>query len=250
MKKAGLIQLLETATRGMFSHRGKIYQQRDGVAMGNPLAPTMANFLLGKLEEKLFDPKAINGEYPVFYTRYVDDIFCVFRKNVDYTKFLSKLNSLHANLQFTFELGEDRMPFLDTQVKLSSNGIESTIFRKKTNTDVVLHYDAMVPPKWKAGLIKCFLHRADVICSNDTNHNDEINTLKDIFSRNGLVTPHDFSTKSKLILIIKRKKLNQENLKAATKVQTKLPIRSKPESIYRRLKYLTWVKSRSCSAVD
>ena len=187
----------------MFSHRGKIYQQLDGVAMGNPLAPTMANFLLGKLEDKFFEPTTIDDDYPAFYTRYVDDIFCVFRKNADYLKFLSKLNSLHPNLEFTYELGGDNMPFLNTEVKLSSSGLESTIFRKHTNTDVVLNYKAIAPITWKSGLIKCFLHRADVVCSNEKTRNDEINNLKDIFAQNGY--PPQFFDKTKTEFENKRK---------------------------------------------
>ena len=228
MKKSGLIELLKLATGGMFSHRGRIYQQRDGVAMGNPLAPTMANFLLGKLEEKLFDPTIVNGDYPAFYTRYVDDIFCVFRKSSDYEKFLSKLNSLHENLQFTYELGGDRMPFLDTEVKLSSNGLESTIFRKKTNTDVVLNHTAIAPTKWKTGLIKCFLHRADVVCSNEKLRKEEINKLRNICTRNGYST--QFFEKAKTEFENKKKK-RMENLQNQstnenenTKKDEKLPI--------------------------
>ena len=32
-----------------------MYRQIDGVAMGSPLGPTLANFLLGHIEKKLFD---------------------------------------------------------------------------------------------------------------------------------------------------------------------------------------------------
>jgi hypothetical protein len=80
------------------------------------------------------------------------------------------------------------MPFLDTEVKLSSNGLESTIFRKKTNTDVVLNHNAIAPTMWKTGLIKCFLHRADVVCSNEKLRTEEINKLRDICLRNGYPT--------------------------------------------------------------
>ena len=54
MPKSSLISLLKRATSGVFTHRNELYTQTDGVAMGNPLAPTLANFFLGYLEKSLF----------------------------------------------------------------------------------------------------------------------------------------------------------------------------------------------------
>ena len=156
--------------------------------MGNPLAPTLANYFLGHLEKQLFEGNPVNKDYPIFYIRYVDDVFCVFRKTSDYKIFLDKLNSLHANLQFTYEFGGNNMPFLDTRVRLSPEGVDSTVFRKSTNTDVVLNYDAVAPISWKRGLVKCLLHRAKVVCSNNDNLQQEVAKLREIFSKNGYPT--------------------------------------------------------------
>ena len=41
--------------------------------MGNPLAPTIANYFMEILEKNLFNTKDKNN--PVIYLRYVDDIF-------------------------------------------------------------------------------------------------------------------------------------------------------------------------------
>ena len=185
MDKPGLISLLKTATGGIFSHREQLYQQRDGVAMGNPLAPTLANFFLTKLENALLKNNNAEKDDPCFYARYVDDVFCVFRKPSDHNIFLSKLNALHENLQFTYEMGGKSMPFLDTNVTLSPDGLKSSVFRKKTNTDVVLHYDAIAPNSWKTGLIKCMLHRADLVCSDEDTREKEFSKLKAIFFNNG-----------------------------------------------------------------
>ena len=54
MPKDSFVSLLECATGGIFSHRGKLYRQCDGVSMGNPLAPTLANFFMGYMEKCLF----------------------------------------------------------------------------------------------------------------------------------------------------------------------------------------------------
>ena len=182
--RMSLIKILKRATGGMFSHRGRLYQQRDGVTMGNPLAPTLANYMLGHLEKTLFDDN-LQDSQPAFYARYVDDIFCVFRKGIGFHGFLERLNGLHDNIKYTYEVGGNSMPFLDTMVTMNAGFIKSTVFRKKTNTNVILNYNAVCPTSWKKGLIKCFLHRANTVCSDDNELKQEINTLKTIFTNNG-----------------------------------------------------------------
>ena len=194
MPRESLVSLLECATGGIFSHRGQLYQQTDGVSMGNPLAPTLANFFMGYLESGLLSsshdlpPKDGHQDTvvnPALYVRYVDDVFCIFRKGDQYEKFLTKLNNLHPNLRFTYELGGESLPFLDTKVTLEPPGFKSTVFRKNTDTSVVMNYCSTAPRKWKTALIKCFIHRADRVCSNASLFNQEICHLKSIFEKNG-----------------------------------------------------------------
>ena len=45
-----LIKLMEFATNGMFLYNDRLYKQTDGVTMGSPLGPTLANFCSGILE--------------------------------------------------------------------------------------------------------------------------------------------------------------------------------------------------------
>jgi len=48
--KSGLIELLTIATKGqLFQFNGKLYEQSEGVAMGSPLGPLMANTLMCSL---------------------------------------------------------------------------------------------------------------------------------------------------------------------------------------------------------
>ena len=52
--KKWFTKLLQFATSGMFLYNNKLYKQVDGVAMGSPLGPSLANFFLGHLEDKFF----------------------------------------------------------------------------------------------------------------------------------------------------------------------------------------------------
>ncbi|XP_065667691.1 uncharacterized protein LOC136087983 [Hydra vulgaris] len=60
-----------------FLFKGHTYDQIDGVAMGSPLAPVLANLFMGHFENNWI--KNCNGVKPVFYKRYVDDIFAAFQ---------------------------------------------------------------------------------------------------------------------------------------------------------------------------
>ena len=176
------INLLEIATAGMFIYKDQLYRQVDGVAMGNPLAPTIANFFLAHLENQIFLSSL--PFYPSFYSRYVDDIFCIFRSNVECDDFLHLLNSLHSNIKFTVEKSSGSLPFLDVEIHLSDGKCETMVFRKETYTGVMLNFKAIAPLKWKAGLIQCMLNRARRICSTPKLFQKEVVTLKRLFSQN------------------------------------------------------------------
>ena len=76
----------------MSTHDG-YYRQTDGLAMGSPPAPHLANGWLSK-----YDP-VIMGESKLYY-RYMDDILKE-EKCTDVGKKLEEINSLYVNLKFT-----------------------------------------------------------------------------------------------------------------------------------------------------
>ena len=132
--------------------------------MGSPLGPTFSNWFLGSIEEKVFDDH--RPFFPKLYVRYVDDVFAVFKSNADADAFLELLNSQHKQLQFTVERMKGTLPFLDVELKLNQNGIETWVYRKKTDTATILDFQSVAPMSWKVGLFGCLLHRAKSICSN------------------------------------------------------------------------------------
>ena len=78
INKSEFKNLLSLATQeSYFIFNDVLYKQKYGVAMGSPLGPTMANVFLSSYEVKWLEqcPKKFK---PVFYRRYVDDIFVLF----------------------------------------------------------------------------------------------------------------------------------------------------------------------------
>ena len=118
-----------------FTFNGKIYMEVDGVAMGSPLRPVLADIFMIELEQEIL---AELTQYIKYCKRYGDDtISFVNLGPIDYI--ITKLNSFDNNIQFTFE-EEDKgtLPFLDVLIQRKGNSIVATIFSKPRNNDICL----------------------------------------------------------------------------------------------------------------
>ena len=73
---------------------------------------------------------------------------------------------------------------MDIKIK-GDNNIETCIYRKPTNTDVLLNFDSVAPGAWKRGLVKCLFHRAKTICSSNDLLCKELEKISNIFFKNG-----------------------------------------------------------------
>ena len=75
INKSEFKNLLSLPTQELyFIFNDVLYKQKDGVAMGSSLGPTMANVFLSFYEVKWLEQCPMEFK-PVFYRRYVDDIF-------------------------------------------------------------------------------------------------------------------------------------------------------------------------------
>ena len=121
------------------------YKQIDGVTWGSCLGPTLANFFLGYLEEKLF--ANTNNLSPNLYLRYINDIYVVFDSDSACTQFLDILNSQQKDIKFTLEKNTncENLSFLDVQIKLNDDGYDICVWRKPTNTGLLLNFNALCP---------------------------------------------------------------------------------------------------------
>ena len=95
-----LTKLFRFATaQTYFYFDGKFFDQVDGVAMGSPLGPVLANLFMGYYEQKWLESD--HGRLVKFYRRYVEDIFCLSENEDQAQTFVDILNIQHPNLNFT-----------------------------------------------------------------------------------------------------------------------------------------------------
>ena len=184
--KSDFKKLLQLSTEGtVFYFNGSYYRQKDGVAMGSPLGPALANAFLCHHEKSWLEDCPLSYA-PVFYARYVDDIFVLLRSREHIERLAAYLSSKHPNINFTFEVEENNcLPFLDVNVFRDSEKFSSSVHRKDTFSGVFTNYEAFIPDVYKEGLISTLLYRAYMINSSFLSLHDEVEKLKKIFKNNG-----------------------------------------------------------------
>ena len=131
----------------------------DGVAMGSPLAPVLANLFMGHHEKIWLEQ--YQGPELLFYRRYVDDTFCLFHSEQDAIAFFDYINSQHPNIRFTMEKEIDHvLPFLDILIdNTHRSSVVTSTFRKKTITGLLTNYFSFTPLSYKIGFIRTLIER-------------------------------------------------------------------------------------------
>jgi retron-type reverse transcriptase len=92
----------QVLTTTYFMYDGAFYDQTDGVAMGSPLDPVIANYYMEHFEQQAISKAPMK---PTLWYRYVDDTFVVWpHGEEELHEFLDHLNSIHHNIKFTMEV--------------------------------------------------------------------------------------------------------------------------------------------------
>ena len=177
--------LLEMSVKeSLFMFGDQLFKQIDGVAMGSPLGPTLANVFLC-YHERMWLSDCPEEFKPIRYNRYVDDCFLVFKSKEQAMKFLDYLNNKHKNISFTAEYEQDsNLPFLDISITKDEGILSTDVYRKSTFTGLGLNFNSFVPLLFKINSIKTLLHRAYNICSTWKKFHDEVERLRKYFHMN------------------------------------------------------------------
>ena len=161
---------------------GQIFIQKDGVSMGSPLGVSFANFYMTNLENKVFhDQPELK---PTIFARYIDDCFLVVESENDITRLIDTFKE-NSVLNFTHEIGGQRLNFLDVSIENNDGTYKTKVYRKPTDPGIYLNSRSECPESYKTGTIKNLIHRTFKICSDISNCRESINNLKQAFVNNG-----------------------------------------------------------------
>ena len=180
-KKFLEIALLDT----YFFFNKNLYKQVDGLAMGSPIAPILANIFLCFHEKKWLNECPVQFK-PKLYRRFVDDTFLVFSDITHVDLFLNYLNNKHSNIEFTKEIENNgNLPFLDINIKKQNGNLSTSVYRKNTFTGLCMNFNSFAPFIYKINLIKTLIFRSYSLSSNYFNVHLDFEKVKNFLLLNG-----------------------------------------------------------------
>ncbi|CAK1596620.1 unnamed protein product [Parnassius mnemosyne] len=166
-----------------FRFNNRFYLQKEGLAMGSPLSPLMADIFMDNFEKQ----HIVVNQNILYYYRYVDDIIICWtgtRRQLDV--FLNKINRVHDKIKFKLELEQDcSLNFLDLTITRKESSHVFQIYRKPTHTDTVIPASSCHPWQHKVAAFYCYINRLFTVPLSKENYLKELNIIYQIAVSNG-----------------------------------------------------------------
>ena len=174
-------------SQNYFNFNNSFYSQTQGVPMGSPLSPLLAEIFMNHFETQLLHSNHPLVKYVHTWYRYVDDVFCIWSGTQrQLNQFLNHINSLFPTIKFTLETEqENSINFLDLTILKTSNRLEFSIYRKPTQTDCIIPASSQHPLSHKHAALHSMIHRLIKTPLSPPNYNNELNIIKQIALNNG-----------------------------------------------------------------
>ena len=151
---------------------GEIYRQVNGTAMGTPFAVVYACIFLTSLENEVYSKLTSYFDKPIFYKRYIDDVFAVFSSDAAATKFITLFNSILPSIHLSSKTSGREANFLDLTIYKGQRFEDSRIFDIKLFQKPINNYVYLPPFSFHSkntfrGLVLGELRRYRINCSDD-----------------------------------------------------------------------------------
>ncbi|XP_055700542.1 uncharacterized protein LOC129800288 [Phlebotomus papatasi] len=154
-----------------FTYNDQHYVQIDGMPMGGPLSPVIADIVM---DHVLIN---ITQRIPfqiVCLTKYVDDLFCLIPHDKS-DEVLSYFNNYHEKLQFTIEKEVDgAIPYLDTYVVRQESCMRTMWYKKPIASDRMLNYHSNHPLQQKVSTAIGLINRVLKLTTANTDNTKNI----------------------------------------------------------------------------
>ena len=126
--------------------------------MGTRMTTLYANLFMGKFEQHAIENAPLTGK-PFVWWRFIDDVFMIWTEGEEHLKdFISYLISIHANIKFCHKYSNSShqtLPFLDVQVHLSNNHIQTDLHTKPIDKHQYLLKTSCHPNHTKQTSLSC-----------------------------------------------------------------------------------------------
>jgi len=159
-----------------FKFKNVVYKQNIGLAMGTICGPSVANIYIFILEEKF-----LCIHRPIYYKRYIDDIFKIILKSYPLDSFIKSFHNLKLNV-----VSGHSISFLDLNISFNNftKNLNFSLYSKPTNTFGYLLTSSNHPKFIFDNIPKSLFIRLRRICTDLTDFYLSSNKLiKQLFSR-------------------------------------------------------------------
>jgi hypothetical protein len=169
-------------TYNYFTFGATCWQQRNGIAMGTPVAPILATLYLGYHEEVIILPRFQRNLY--FYKRYLDDILVLWLDSPEnpyaWNAFLAHLRRV-PGLSWTHKIHQGHIDFLDLTIYPQKDQCYATrTYQKALNLYLYPPYSSAHSPATKLGFIYGLILK---YWKQNTRRSDFIHVCKLTFER-------------------------------------------------------------------
>ena len=142
-------------------------QSFDGLPMGSPASPVIANIYMRVFEEKALSTFPLAK--PNVWYRYVDDVFVL--KKIHVQNLLDHLNRQHPSSRFTVETErEGKLPHLDLRVSRVDTGagrLSIEIYRKSTHSSRYLQFSSHHSDNAKSSVARALFERVSYVTGEE-----------------------------------------------------------------------------------
>jgi hypothetical protein len=131
-----------------------LWLQKQGTAMGTPVAPTFASLYLAQIENTILLPHF--SHLIKYYKRYIDDGFMILRNHHENPFTIHGFLALYTKvtkLKFTWASNQYSIPFLDLEIQRLENQFTYRTHQKQLNLYLYLPAASAHPPGVLKGLI-------------------------------------------------------------------------------------------------
>ena len=114
----------------------------------------------------------------MFYKRYLDDNFVLFKRPEHVKPFVDYMSSKHKNINFSFETEKDgQISFLDANAFRENDKFVTNVYRKETFTRIYTNFSSFIPLEHEFGLVYMLLNRCFCLVTDISKFHFEIKKL-------------------------------------------------------------------------